>query len=380
MKQYNLKAVIGAGAGDEGKGNMTSYFCGVPGRTLGVLTNGGPQRGHTAACGKRRHVFSHFSSGTFKGARTYFAPSFMINPMQFSREYRQLTAMGAAPVFHMDRDCRFTTPYDMLVNQKVHQAQGTHGTCGMGIWETYKRYAGGEGLTVGAYMAMTEVQRYRYLDQIRAGALARLADMGTPEQMREALALAGDERLLVNFMEDLEDMAALTEEGGLCGPEILLSYDNVVFENGQGLILDWSDDEEKAVYTTPSRTGLAAVSSLVEQVFSGQSVEVCYVTRSYQTRHGDGPMDGECPREELGRGVRELTNQTNPFQGHFRFGRLEVEGLHERIRRDFGDRGSRNTYKKSIAVTHLDQMDMSEELMEETLLYGERYLVSRPDL
>jgi hypothetical protein len=57
-----------------------------------------------------------------------------------------------------------------------------------------------------------------------------------------------------------------------------------------------------------------------------------------------------------------------------------VEGLHERIRRDFGDRGSRNTYKKSIAVTHLDQMDMSEELREETLLYGERYLVSRPDL
>ena len=104
------------------------------------------------------------------------------------------------------------------------------------------------------------------------------------------------------------------------------------------------------------------------------------MTRSYQTRHGDGPMDGECPREELGRGVREMTNRSNPFQGHFRFGRLEVEGLHERIRRDFGDRGSRNTYKKSIAVTHLDQMDMPEELREETLLYGERYLVSRPDL
>ena len=379
MKQYNLKAVIGAGAGDEGKGNMTSYFCGAPGRTLGVLTNGGPQRGHTAACGKKCHVFSHFSSGTFKGAGTYFAPSFMLNPMQFSREYRELEAMGAAPVFHIDRDCRFTTPYDMLLNQKDHQAQGTHHTCGMGIWETYKRYAGGEGISVGAYLAMTQIQRYRYLDRIRTGAMARLADMGRPEQMREALALAGDERLLVNYMEDLEDMAALSA-GGLCGPEILLGYDNVVFENGQGLILDWSDDEEKAVYTTPSRTGLAAVSSLVEKVFDGQSVEVCYVTRSYQTRHGDGPMDGECPREELGPGVLELTNRANPFQGHFRFGRLEVEGLHERIRRDFGDRGGRNIYKKSIAVTHLDQMDMSEELREETLLYGERYLVSRPDL
>lgn len=117
MKQYNIRAVIGAGAGDEGKGNMTSYFCGAAGRTLGVLTNGGPQRGHTAALGNRRHVFSHFSSGTFKGAETYFAPSFMINPMQFSREYGELAAVGTAPVYHIDRDCRFTTPYDMLVNQ-----------------------------------------------------------------------------------------------------------------------------------------------------------------------------------------------------------------------------------------------------------------------
>ena len=379
MKRYNIKAVIGAGAGDEGKGNLSGYFCKAPGRTLGILTNGGPQRGHTAVHAGKRHVFSHFSAGTFRGAETYFAPGFMVNPMQLVREYDALAAMGARPVFHIDRDCRFTTPYDMLLNQKSHEAEGTHHTCGMGIWETWVRYAGEGALTIGAYLALTEGKKYRYLDQIRARALIRLAEMGSPRQMQGVLALAGDENLLVHYMEDLETMKALSAEGGLCSPAIMLGYDNLVFENGQGLMLDWSDDEEMAAFTTPSRTGIRETAALIDRVFTGQKVEVCYVTRSYQTRHGDGPMDGECHRLALGSRVREGTNAENPFQGRFRFGRLEVERLHERIRKDFLDCGSLNSYSKSIAVTHLDQAPMSGELEAETLCYGQRYLVDRPD-
>ena len=380
MKAYNIKAVIGAGAGDEGKGNLTGYFCKAPGRTLGVLTNGGPQRGHTAWHEGRRHIFSHFSSGTFRGAESYFAPAFMINPMQLIREYTALEAMGVRPVFHIDRDCRFTTPYDMLLNQTSHEADGSHHTCGMGIWETWVRYAGEGAVSIGAYMAMTETERYRYLDQIRSRALIRLTEMGRPDRMKAVLDLVGDERLLVNYMEDLEDMAALSAEKGFCGPDLMLAYDNIVFENGQGLMLDWSDDEEEAVYTTPSRTGIRETAELIDRVFAMQSVEVCYVTRSYQTRHGDGPMDRECHRLELGKRVREGSNSANPFQGNFRFGRLEVERLHNRIAKDFLDCGSRNIYTKSIAVTHLDQAPMSGELEEETLAYKERYLVDRPDL
>ena len=135
-----------------------------------------------------------------------------------------------------------------------------------------------------------------------------------------------------------------------------------MFENGQGLLLDWSDDEQLAVYSTPSRTGIHDILDVTEKIFTGETVEICYVTRTYLTRHGDGPLDRECRREELGRMVREETNHTNAFQGHFRYGALETEALYNRINRDFAEHGMRNTYRKALAVTHVDQLQPGAEL------------------
>jgi adenylosuccinate synthase len=99
------------------------------------------------------------------------------------------------------------------------------------------------------------------------------------------------------------------------------------------------------------------------------------VTRTYLTRHGDGPLRTECHKEELDARVRETTNVTNPFQGHFRFGRLDTEAMEARIRADFAGAGSRNNWKASIAVTHTDQCDPGEELLEMTERFDERYLI-----
>lgn len=45
----NVKVIIGASYGDEGKGLATDFFAANRGRRdiINVLTNGGPQRGHT---------------------------------------------------------------------------------------------------------------------------------------------------------------------------------------------------------------------------------------------------------------------------------------------------------------------------------------------
>ena len=70
---HNIKVIIGASYGDEGKGLATDFFgAGAAGQeTINVLTNGGPQRGHTAELGDgRRHVFKHFGAATFRGAPT----------------------------------------------------------------------------------------------------------------------------------------------------------------------------------------------------------------------------------------------------------------------------------------------------------------------
>ena len=80
-----IKVIIGANYGDEGKGLAADFFgarSAVKNRTVNVLTNGGPQRGHTAELADgRRHVFKHFGAASFRDAASYFAPQYMVNPM-----------------------------------------------------------------------------------------------------------------------------------------------------------------------------------------------------------------------------------------------------------------------------------------------------------
>ena len=61
-----IKAVIGANYGDEGKGLVTNFLarkaisenkCPIV-----VLNNGGAQRGHTVVVGNNKHIFHHFGT------------------------------------------------------------------------------------------------------------------------------------------------------------------------------------------------------------------------------------------------------------------------------------------------------------------------------
>ena len=66
----NVKIVIGASFGDEGKGLMTDYFASEAAKRrencLVICSNGGAQRGHTVTTPDgRRHVFHHFGSGVY---------------------------------------------------------------------------------------------------------------------------------------------------------------------------------------------------------------------------------------------------------------------------------------------------------------------------
>ena len=71
----NIKIVIGANYGDEGKGLATNFFAKQAKenkeKTVVVLHNGGFQRGHTVIHNDIRHVFHCFSSGTFQNTTTY---------------------------------------------------------------------------------------------------------------------------------------------------------------------------------------------------------------------------------------------------------------------------------------------------------------------
>ena len=140
------RIVIGSNFGDEGKGLMTDYFAeefmDKYGKCLVSCTNGGSQKGHTVVSKNGlRHVFHHFGSGNFAGADTYLSKYFIVNPIIFNKEYRELLDENAITKTFVDKRCIVTLPIDMMINQLVEGKRGSkkHGSCGFGIFETILR-------------------------------------------------------------------------------------------------------------------------------------------------------------------------------------------------------------------------------------------------
>ena len=326
----NVKLIIGANYGDEGKGLATDFFgaqaAGSFG-TINVLTNGGPQRGHTVELADgRRHVFKHFGAASFRGAASYFAEQFIVNPMEFMREYDDLRAVHAAK-------------------------NGLHNSCGFGIWETVLRYQKGFGISFGAFAAMNREDRIAYLRRLRDGYFAdRTRGLDTQDFFFR-------DELLCRFEQDFASMLLLCP---LRDDGYLQHYQTVLFENAQGLLLDGNSPEGQE-FSTPSTTGSGRVAEAVERIFRGADVEILYVTRSYLTRHGDGPMESEFTARELKKSLPDLradaTNTENRFQGNLRYGMMDVDLLAERVRKDFSrtSHNAGNRYRSSVMVTHLNE-------------------------
>ena len=79
--QIPATVVIGANFGDEGKGLITDFETRRQDAQLVARFNGGAQAGHTVVTDAgQRHVFGHISAGTFAGASTYLASTFIVNP------------------------------------------------------------------------------------------------------------------------------------------------------------------------------------------------------------------------------------------------------------------------------------------------------------
>lgn len=363
IAEKKVKIVIGANFGDEGKGLMTDYFCREASargeKCLVICHNGGCQRGHTVVREDGvRHVFHHFGSGSFAGADTYLSEDFIANPMVFRREWEELEQAGCRPGVWMHPKCRITTPFDMVLNQLVEEKRShlRHGSCGMGIFETICRYEAMGEMGVGFGLRELQKEGMQGLLRIRDEYfLWRLETLGIVMD-EEWKAIVFQEGLLVHYLEDLLWMR---ERVGFAEVSLFDGYDVLVFEGGQGLLLD-QGNQEYFPHLTPSNTGLKNPARLLKEwsarALSGgaYAAEVCYVTRPYLTRHGAGRLDLECNKEEINAEMTDLTNVPNPYQGTLRYGKMDVARLKERI---FCDFGGLKDWKCSLAITHRNETE-----------------------
>lgn len=368
-----IKIVIGANFGDEGKGLMTDYFCRQfpeGEKVLNVRFNGGAQAGHTVVTENgQRHVFSHFGSGSFNpNVITYLSPDFIVNPILLKKELNKFSKeFGYKPTVLIDSRCRITIPQDMMLNQIVERSrEAKHGSCGVGINETIKRCDNRE-YSLNSFdlelidkdRELIQIAARGFIKKIRAEYLVdRLKELKVSSINVDEMRILHDDDIVDQYLEDLEEILFLCD---VIETKEILKYDNLVFEGAQGLLLS-QENVPYFPHLTPSCTGSTYIIRLFKELgITEHDLEVCYVSRSYFTRHGAGKFVTECSKDYINKDMIDNTNFHNEFQGNFRYGYFHKELFMREIYEDFGNVKSNlaccSKIKKSFAITHLDETD-----------------------
>ena len=132
--------------------------------------------------------------------------------------------------------------------------------------------------------------------------------------------MLNNETILENFVEEVKKNVKLLSLVD-ADSKWLEEFQNLIFETGQGLLLD-QDYEAYAPHLTSSKTGIHNSAIFLEKrgLFLDEAI---YVTRPYVTRHGNGPLPCEVDPSELPGVGEDLTNRPNEWQGTLRYAKHE---------------------------------------------------------
>jgi adenylosuccinate synthase len=308
---------------------MTDYLCAMQGAGVVVRFNGGAQAGHTVVMPDgRRHVFHHFGSGSFWGVPTFLSQFFVVNPLLFYQELDELAKIGLAPDVFAHPTCVVTTFADMIINQRMENARGSkrHGSVGVGINETHMRSQSHLKITMADIWNGPRLLKGK-LEEICTKYAA----------FRCGSAIEDPDAMIDAFLAGCEKFANQVHPAGIG------QCKDPVFEGAQGLLLD-QDNKLFFPHVTRSKTGMHNVRLLCDQA-GIKDIDTYYVSRTYLTRHGAGPLPGEDPTLSFA----DDTNVPHDYQGVIRFAPLDAKELRRRCRDDFGS----GNYK--LVLTHCDQ-------------------------
>lgn len=304
----NVSIVLGAGFGDEGKGNFVNYLCKEsPDQSIVIRFNGGHQAGHTVVHNGHRHVFSSFGSGTLQYVPTFWSKYCTVYPTGFLREREKLIDAGVQPVIYIDPMCPVTTPFDVTENRLIEQEQ-EHGSCGVGFGQT--------------------ILRHETLDHSHR---IFAKDLKNPwilrHKLMELAAYYGRKSDLIvdNFMEDCRDFLQCIKFG--TEQDTLAKYGHLIFEGAQGILLD----REHGMFPHVTRSHTTSKNAMEIIRRCGESrIDVYYMTRCYSTRHGNGPFFDVSAQPDN----EHETNVSNNWQGDFRIAPFSPANLRYAIDSD----------------------------------------------
>lgn len=360
-------AVIGKNFGDEGKGLVCASLSKNVKNTLIVKHNGGGQAGHTVESEDgKRFIHHQIGSGAEHGAATLLADTFMVDLYQLTEELSSFEHIyGFIPEIYAEKNTHITVIDDVLRNMFIESARGPlrHGSCGMGINECKMRQSEGFSLTLEEVRDLNPGELFRRLKRFRIEygqrdieALKAKFKKNNPGEPADYYDMLTDDGVLFTYVKYLKEGIRSIKLVD-ASKDWLSRYDQIVFETGQGLLLD-EDYTIYAPHLTPSKTGLHNIAQFLEKRDMPLN-EFIYVTRPYVTRHGNGPLPHELKREELPGVGKDSTNMDNEWQGSIRYAKHEsLQSFDGPVRDDVKSvlhmkcmRGA----MVSVLLTHLDE-------------------------
>jgi adenylosuccinate synthase len=306
--------VLGMGFGDEGKGLTTSLLCAKCSDPIVVRFNGGHQAGHTVVKDGKAHVFSNFGSGTLQGVPSVWSHYCTFYPTSFYNELKHLKD----PKIYIHALCPVTTPYDIAFN-RTDKISIKDGTCGVGFGATLKRHESFYKLYAqDLFYEDVLVQKLKNI-----ASYYNLPDIELGEFLQAVSLIRNKIELITSYQ--------------------ILNKKEVIFEGAQGILLD----QDFGFFPNVTRSNTSSKNALS----IWPSKEVYYVTRSYQTRHGNGFMTNEGKELILSKTENE-TNISNPHQGKFRRSILDVDLLNYSLKCDSNFSWDLD---KNLVITCVDQ-------------------------
>lgn len=330
--------ILGLGFGDEGKGITTDYLCRQSATPLVVRFSGGHQAGHTVVTETgTRHVFSSFGAGSLRGVPTYWSRFCTLSPIHYLNEWIALNEQGHSPRIYVDALCPITTPYDVFHNRSTEK-ENQHGSCGLGFGATIARQA-------TPYKLHAQDLFYPQVFEQKLKAIASYYQqptqnfINTPKFQQQLAAFK-------QAVENIKDTLQIVHENAFFKSA---TYSDLIFEGSQGILLDMGF----GFFPNVTRCSTTAKNALTLMNANHLPVpEIYYITRAYQTRHGNGFLSNENFPLHYTANPNE-NNQYNPWQGHQRCSILDLDMINYALS---CDQNYSAHVKKHLVVTCLDQL------------------------
>lgn len=340
------KIVIGLNYGDESKGSIVDYLCSQEPVDLVVRFNGGFQAAHNVVNHNRHHTFSQFGSGSFWDVPTFITNDVIVNPEAMISEYKALKAHNIDPKIYVNSGALVATSFHRNANRAL-DCLNHHGSCGVGIGLTREMWAKtGVGVTWEDLSKPKKLQQKlsfaRQWCQDKLLETAYSNNKSAIKKLDTSLKLSGS---------IFEEAKFLTEARKYCDNFIDESIPNIiwgakqynrklVFEGSQGIGLD--EAVGTIPHTTYSRTTPELATELCDEL--GLEYEIIGVTRSFETRHGNGPMFDELNHMDIS---SDHNHNNGSFAGKFRTGSLNYNWINQVLE---------HFHINSLAVTWLDKV------------------------